>query len=149
MRSFRSYCYDMPRRFAIFSTIAALAAALGLLGCAEEAAILQLERQTLASLCTTDCPSSLEAADRGCAEARELGLTSEACSTTVRCAEGPTLVSVGRTAGTAEAAEQWWFDLDGHVIASRHCRPDGMFDLCVHYGPDLACSGVTRVETPG
>ncbi len=133
----------------ILGALAAFAVALGVLGCAEDTAILQLERQTLASLCTTDCPSTLEAADRGCARARELGLSSQACSTTVRCAEGATLVSVGRTAGTDEPAEQWWFDLDGHVIASRHCRLDGMFDLCVHYGPDLACSDVTRVETPG
>ncbi len=142
----------MSRGPAISRTLGALAAivaVLALVGCEEDAAILQLERQTLASLCTTDCPSMSEAADRGCARARELGLSSEACSTTVRCAEGATLVSVGRTAGTDEPVEQWWFDRSGHVIAARHCRLDGTFELCVHYGPDLACTDVTRVETPG
>ncbi len=138
-----------PAIFRALGALVAIVAAMGLAGCEEDTAILQLERQTLASLCTTDCPSMSEVEDRGCAKARELGLSSFACSTTVRCAEGATLVSVGRTAGTDEPAEQWWFDLDGHVIASRHCRLDGMFDLCVHYGPDLACSNPTRVETPG
>lgn len=102
--------------------------------------VVQLERQTLASLCTTDCPSPDEAADRGCARARSLGLTSGGCSTTLRCAEGPTLVAVGRTAGTDEPGEQWWFDVDGHLIASRHCQSDGPVDACVHYGPDLSCT---------
>ena len=138
-----------PRILSILGAFAALVVAIGGLGCSETVAVIQLERKTLASLCTTDCPSALEAADRGCAKARELGLSSSACSTIARCAEGPTLVTVGRTGGTDEPGEQWWFDLDGHVIASRHCQLDGAFDLCVHYGPDLTCSDVTRVETPG
>lgn len=142
----------MPTRSSLLRILGAFAAsalAVWAMGCAEDAAIIQLERQTLASLCTTDCPSAGEAADRGCQRARELGLASGSCSTTLRCAEGQTLVNVGRTAGADEAVEQWWFDGSGHLIASRHCRQDGVFDLCVHYGPDLTCSDAAPIATPG
>ncbi len=138
----------MPARLVI--ACIALAVAVGASGCAQDAedvAILQLERQTLASLCTTDCPTPGEAMQRGCARARELGMSAESCSTVLRCAEGPMLVSVGRTAGTDEVDEQWWFDLDGHVLASRHCRADGDYDVCVHYGPDLACSDPSPITS--
>jgi len=42
--------------------------------------------------------------------------------------------------GADEPGEQWWFDVDGHLIASRHCQSDGPVDACVHYGPDLSCT---------
>ena len=117
----------------------ALVGVLLLVGCEDQTVVVQLERQTLASLCTTDCPTAEEAAQRGCARARSLGMSLDACSVTERCAGGSTLVSVGRTAGTDEPGEQWWFDGDGHLIASRHCRPDEDVEVCVHYGPDLRC----------
>lgn len=130
----------MPNSAAIARALGALILLALVAGCEDQAVLVQLERQTLASLCTTDCPSADEVANRGCGEARSLGLSPYGCATTLRCGEGPTVVSVGRTVGTNEPAEHWWFDADGHLIASRHCRLLGNVDACVHYGPDLTCT---------